>query len=224
MSLTNVSHPYYPRDLDLPHYVASTMPLEKILAIFFGMVALVTLAANAAIGTRKNISHMEKFTFIWFIISGTIHIVMEGYFSWNHSNIAGNQFVIAQLWKEYAKSDSRYLSSDMFIVVMEFITAHFDGPACYLAAYALYKNLPYHHIVQLVVSVCHIYGDVLYYATSILEGSPHCTPHPYYFYFYFIFLNSFWIVIPLVLAIQSCCKLHEAMSFFLKTQHHQKSK
>lgn len=36
--------------------------------------------------------------------------------------LAGSQDLLAQLWKEYALSDSRYLTSDPFMLCVEAIT------------------------------------------------------------------------------------------------------
>ena len=38
-------------------------------------------------------------------------------------NLSGKQDLFGQLWKEYAFSDSRYLTSDPFVLCMETITA-----------------------------------------------------------------------------------------------------
>ncbi|CAG8720168.1 5384_t:CDS:2, partial [Racocetra fulgida] len=46
-----------------------------------------------------------------------------GYFALFHRTIAENNGLLAQMWKEYALSDSRYLTSDPFVVIMESITA-----------------------------------------------------------------------------------------------------
>lgn len=46
----------------------------------------------------------------------------QGYFVLNHSSLAGQQTLFAQLWKEYSLSDSRYLTSDPFMVSVETIT------------------------------------------------------------------------------------------------------
>ena len=46
----------------------------------------------------------------------------EGYFVYNHARMAGMQDFFGQLWKEYALSDSRYMSSDPIVLCMEFLT------------------------------------------------------------------------------------------------------
>lgn len=50
------------------------------------------------------------------------------------------------------------------------------------------------HALQIILSLGQVYGDVLYYATSLLEIS-YCRPEGYYFWFYYFFFNFIWIVI-----------------------------
>ncbi|KAI8866565.1 Emopamil-binding protein, partial [Ramicandelaber brevisporus] len=133
---------------------------------------------------RPDLTTAGRLTFGWFLVSGLIHIVLEGYYVLHHRTIAGESFLLAQVWKEYALSDSRYLTSDVFVLPMEAITAAFDGPLCLVAAYSIWYDMPHYHLSQAVVSVAQIYGCILYFATTMLDGSPHSDPHPYYYYFY----------------------------------------
>lgn len=45
-----------------------------------------------------------------------------GYFVLHHKDMGGLQTFFAQLWKEYALSDSRYLTHDPFVLCVEAIT------------------------------------------------------------------------------------------------------
>lgn len=56
------------------------------------------------------------------IPGGSLHCFFEGYFVFNHATVASSQNLFAQLWKEYALSDSRYLTSDPFMLSVESIT------------------------------------------------------------------------------------------------------
>lgn len=49
-----------------------------------------------------------------------------GYFAYNHANMGGLQTFFGQLWKEYALSDSRYLTGDIFVFCVEAMTAVSD--------------------------------------------------------------------------------------------------
>lgn len=62
-------------------------------------------------------------------------------------------------------------------------------------------NHPLRYPLQGVVSLGQLYGDVLYYATSmfdryVLDVSYSRPEAEEYFWGYFVFLNAFWILIP----------------------------
>lgn len=54
--------------------------------------------------------------------------------------------------------------------------------------------------LQLIVSVGQIYGDLLYFATSLFDeyyyGISYSRPEYYYYWGYYVFMNFIWIVIP----------------------------
>jgi len=104
---------------------------------------------------------------------------------------------------EYSLSDSRYLSSDPFVINMERITAAIWGPMAFLTSIAIYKNYPSRHILQLTISIGEIYGLVLYYWTSTFENSPHCRPEALYYWVYFFGINFIWLIVPVSCMIQS---------------------
>lgn len=97
--------------------------MEYSLGVFAGIAIIVTLISILIIYQKQNISKANKFAFVWFIITGSIHIFVEGYFAYFHETLQSDNSLIGQWWKEYALSDSRYLSSDPFVVNMERITA-----------------------------------------------------------------------------------------------------
>jgi len=95
------------------------------------------------------------------------------------------------------------------------------GPLCLLAAAATAKGSYNRHALQMLGSMAHIYGCLLYLMTSWEEGHRHsgcfhfppysgsvfCTPEatsngyagrpePYYFWLYFVGFNAPWIIIP----------------------------
>ena len=50
-------------------------------------------------------------------------ICWKGFFVVNHKSLATSQHPIGQMWKEYALSDSRYLTGDVFVLCVEALTA-----------------------------------------------------------------------------------------------------
>lgn len=54
--------------------------------------------------------------------------------------------------------------------------------------------------MRIIVCMAHLYGDVLYYATSLFDhyfnGRSYCRPEAYYFWVYYFLMNFIWIVVP----------------------------
>lgn len=57
--------------------------------------------------TGTGLSGGELSTLMWFVLSGTIHVVFEGYYVRFYEELAGKEGVLGEMWKEYAFSDSR---------------------------------------------------------------------------------------------------------------------
>lgn len=124
----------------------------------------------------------------------------EGYFVLNQSTLIGKQDLFAQLWKEYAISDSRYLTGDALVLGAEVITVLSWGPLSFAVATCIIRLSPWRHPLQIIVCVAHVYGDALYISTSLIDMSvrqiSYSRPEALYFWFYFLFLNGIWLVIP----------------------------
>ena len=56
------------------------------------------------------------------------------------------------------------------MVSMEAITAFVEGPLCFLAVWGLFRCSSWRYTVIIVVSLGQLYGDILYFSTTILEG------------------------------------------------------
>ena len=67
-------------------------------------------------------------------------------------------------------ADSRYATRDPFTISMEAVTAFVEGPLCFAVLYGMVKRSPWRYTVQFAVSLGQLYGDVLYFATAVLEG------------------------------------------------------
>lgn len=134
------------------------------------------------------------------LAGGTLHCFFEGYFVLHHKTVASRQDLFGQLWKEYALSDSRYLTSDTLVLCAESITATVWGPLSYLTALCILRSSPFRYPLQSIVSLAHIYGDALYLSTTLVDmqtrGISYSRPEAYYFWFYLIILNSIWLLIP----------------------------
>ncbi|KAM0124890.1 hypothetical protein ACHAPC_010795 [Botrytis cinerea] len=132
---------------------------------------------------------------------------LPGYFSLHHTKIIKDQQLLGQLWKEYALSDSRYLTSDPFVLCMETVTAFLWGPMCFTVAAFIATRHPLRHPLQIIVTVGQIYGLVLYYATHTFDyyhkEVNYSRPEFLYFWFYYFFMNFLWMIFPGMLLVDS---------------------
>jgi len=70
------------------------------------------------------------------------------------------------------------------------------------------------HGVQLIVAIAHLYGVVLYYATSFAElylrGASHSRPEALYFWVYFVGFNAPWFFVPTALIWSALTEIRDA--------------
>lgn len=76
----------------------------------------------------------------------------------------------------------------------------FWGPLGFFIAYSIAVQHPARYALQIVISLGQLYGDFLYYATSLFDLFHYriefSRPENYYFWVYYFFMNFIWIVIP----------------------------
>ncbi|KAJ5572546.1 hypothetical protein N7450_009530, partial [Penicillium hetheringtonii] len=192
---TMIPHNYYPPSIQLPHYAINEDSVISLIARFgVFWVAVSGVAALLITRLRPTSGVSDRIAFVWMCLTGWVHFHFEAHFVLNHARLAGGQSLFDQLWKEYSLSDSRYLTSDAFLVSMEAVTAFCWGPLAFFIAYCIIVNHPARYPLQLIISLGQVYGDVLYYATSLLDIE-YCRPERYYFWFYYFFFNFIWMVV-----------------------------
>jgi len=206
--LSDPPHPFYPLGLELIGYLANDKGTVTLLGI--AAAGLLVICAVTWVGVSRHsprVRNLDKLATLWFMCTGVIHLFFEGYFSLNHTRMLPASDLFGQMWKEYAYSDSRYLTSDPFVLCMETVTAFAWGPLSFYVVYLIVTRNSLRYPLQAVVSLGQIYGDVLYYATSLFDhyhkNVTYCRPEAYYFWFYFFFMNFIWMVIPGMLLYQS---------------------
>ncbi|EEQ84122.2 hypothetical protein RJZ56_000555 [Blastomyces dermatitidis] len=210
------SHPYYPIEVELIGYLANEWSVPLLISAFAAGWAFIlgsTLVILSFVAPK--LGRADRLAVLWFVLTGSIHLFFEGYFVVNHTRMASAQDFFGQLWKEYSLSDSRYLTSDPFVLCMETITAILWGPLCFVHVYLIASEHPLRHPLQLIISSGQIYGDILYYATSMFDhyynGLSYCRPEAYYFWCYYFFMNFLWIVIPSYYLVKSMGAMSHAV-------------
>ncbi|KAL8329289.1 hypothetical protein RB597_004836 [Gaeumannomyces tritici] len=185
------SHPYLPTEAVIAGYAANETPLPKIL-IKFSLRIVAVLLSSIALSRQFNprLRLADLLAVSWFSLNGYLHLFFESYFVLNAATLAGSQSLLAQLWKEYALSDSRYLTSDTFVWTIEAISV-------------------------LLLSMAHIYGVALYYGTSTVDlaskGIAHSRPEFLYFWVYYVGMNLPWAVVPAGFIFSSVRKICKAL-------------
>jgi hypothetical protein len=73
------------------------------------------------------------------------------------------------------------------------------GPLSFLTAHSILVSSPYRHLLQILVSACQLYGNWIYYPTSLFDsyfrGVEYSRPEATYFWGYFVGMNfalGFW--------------------------------
>ncbi|KAM3617299.1 uncharacterized protein V6R79_004466 [Siganus canaliculatus] len=210
-----IPHPFWPRDLVIPNYVPNDRSMSEIVGFLFavsGVFMLVTWVITSCTGSVK-LGLWRRLAVCWFAVCGFVHGVIESWFALYYDILPEDQRFLSQLWKEYGKGDSRYMIADNFTVCMETITAVLWGPFSFWAVFAFLTNKPYRFVLQLIISLGQIYGAVLYFYTEQRDGYIHSEyGHPIYFWFYFVFMNALWILIPLLLIVDSWKNLSAAQA------------
>ncbi|KAL0930934.1 ebp domain-containing protein [Colletotrichum truncatum] len=202
------AHPYYPIVAPLWHYTVNQTPVAMLLIAFGGILALcVSMAVVSAKRALPSLSKADQLTVAWFALCGFLHCFFEAYFIIYHESLASLQTLFGQLWKEYALSDSRYLTSDPFMLCVESFTVFVWGPLCWAIVISIAKRSHFRYPLTIIMCVGHLYGVALYYSTSLTEyyfnGVSHSRPEFLYFWVYYIGFNGPWVVVPALLLYQN---------------------
>ncbi|KAI9897264.1 hypothetical protein N3K66_008286 [Trichothecium roseum] len=177
------------------------MPLWRMLAPFGAMAGAAAVSAHRLAARNPRLGAGDRFSASWFALCGFLHCCFEGYFLLSRATLASSGGLFSQLWKEYALSDSRYLTGDVFTLCVEAITVTVWGPLSLAAAASVVLGSPRRHFLQVVVSTAHLYGVALYYATNEVAAAATATsysrPEPLYYWVYYVGFNAPWAVVPL---------------------------
>ncbi|XP_010687888.1 probable 3-beta-hydroxysteroid-Delta(8),Delta(7)-isomerase [Beta vulgaris subsp. vulgaris] len=203
-------HPYFPKDLYLPDFTPNFLSPLTILTYFAAASILVFTLTWILSGLYSKASKVEKLVIGWLTFNGLMHLTLELYLIFRpyfYKDKTGNIF--AEIWKEYSKGDSRYLSYDSTTIALEGLSIFILGPANLLAAYAVATDKCYKNVLQLVTSLGELYGVVIFLTIPFIEGKQY-SASPLYFYAYFVGANFPWALIPLLIITRSWKKICEA--------------
>ncbi|RIA81186.1 Emopamil-binding protein [Glomus cerebriforme] len=186
----------------------STEDLQQIINSFITVMILFTIAYITTLIifplAEKKVTKFERFISIWLIWNALIHLILEGSFVILSliSTIEKSNGILAELWKEYGKADSRWLYSDPTILSVEIPTFIFCGPLALYIVYLIMINHSTRHYWQIILCVCEIYGCWITFCPEWLTGSKGLDTENLIF-FGFLLFNGVWVIIPMILLYQS---------------------
>lgn len=119
-STTQFLHPYWPRDLLIPTYVANDRSMSEILTFLFSVSGVFVLATWLITGWKRSTGRLgtwRRLAVCWFAVCGFIHGVIEAWFSLYYDIIPGDQSFLSQLCKyKLTKKKKKHVQK---IVIME---------------------------------------------------------------------------------------------------------
>jgi hypothetical protein len=115
-------------------------------------------------------------------------------------------------WREFGKTDSRYLKNDNLIISLEGMMVFIDLPLCLIWLMLVFINSRSQLVLQLAVSCFQFFGTSMYFCGAYLRNWSDVDPTPSAFWGGFIFANAIWWVIPALLAIGAGAKISSELT------------
>ena len=156
----------------------------------------------------------ERAVLTWYILDAVTHLALE--LPWLVLTLTvtvdKSNHWMALPWKEYAKADPRWGRLHDCTAALEVPTALLWGPLAAALAYATYARKPWRHFWQVICATGEIYGNWMTFGPEWLTGSRELNPqnnwvHKWVYLFY---ANILWLVIPLILLIESAAVIIDA--------------
>ncbi|KAI3951272.1 hypothetical protein MKW92_035503 [Papaver armeniacum] len=204
-----VGHPFIPQDLILDDFVPVSRAQSTIVCIFLSISFLYASFVWFISGRFAKLSKIERLIMCWWAFTGLTQIILEGYFVFSPEFYKDSSY-FADAWKACSLGDWRYAGRESSVVTIHAFYAFHLGPACLLAVYAIAKRKSYSDILQISISLGHIWGVTAYFSTSFLQGN-NFVSSPSHYYLCIVLGNSFWICIPALIIIRSWKKLCAAV-------------
>jgi cholestenol delta-isomerase len=95
-----VPHPYVPVSVEIANFVANDKDFVTLVGLFGIGCAVILGGSWVAVSTFARVKLLDKWVLLWFVLTGSIHLWFEGYFSYNHARMGPAQDLFGQLWKE----------------------------------------------------------------------------------------------------------------------------
>ena len=147
----SIQHPYFPPDLEIRNYVPNAQPMTVLLScVAVGVVGWLTTAYWIA-GTSPHMKPgRDRAIFCWFALCALTHCSFEAYWVWFNKTVASRTDIPAELLREYANADSRYMTSDPLVLTLETLTVVGLLKKCELFSHIF----NFHSLARLLLVLC----------------------------------------------------------------------
>ncbi|GAM21876.1 hypothetical protein SAMD00019534_050510 [Acytostelium subglobosum LB1] len=166
----------------------------------------------------------EKLVVFWLLWSGIIHILLEGSYGFFAHEVttastvdfmtkmledvplesAWNPHWYASLYTQYARYDRRYAIADPMVVFFCFMEL-VQGTSCFLLVLSVIFQSAYRHALQIFLCSLQALGTVFYFITPYIYGEwdQLISSDPFELWVYVVGLNGLWLLVPIIMIIQS---------------------
>lgn len=195
----------------------STVSISSLSVVV--AILLVALASSSFL-LPPTASRKTRAIFAWLAFDGLIHTFLEGtfvYYSLDGRTVDSSVGPAAVLWQEYARADKRWGFADPTVVALEILTVAGGAPLAFYILVLIRRSFSSssttlsisnshasRHFWTIVLCVAELYGGWMTFVPEWLAGSPYLdTSNWLYLYLYLFFMNFVWVVIPVLLLVDS---------------------
>mmetsp|Transcript_14441 Transcript_14441/g.23917 ORF Transcript_14441/g.23917 Transcript_14441/m.23917 type:complete len:1061 (+) Transcript_14441:165-3347(+) len=137
---------------------------------------------------RLMLSFGDKVTVAFSLLTSFLHIYVSGTFVLFATNTNNSSWMLA-IWKTMGKYDSRYTSSDAFLVSSSGFMAFVVGPLLLVYVWTIVNNHPVRQVCGIITYSLEIYTYILYFAIAIHTRNTISLQNPITFILLFLCLN-----------------------------------
>jgi EXPERA (EXPanded EBP superfamily) len=173
-----------------------------------------SLSRTGTLILGRKLSGGNRWVIFYLIFDGLVHWCLEGAYIFLEltNRTQTSKSFVAEIWREYGVADARWVAQDPTLIAMEMAT-FVVGFFCFYLVYAIVRDLPCRHVVQISVAIAELYGGWMTFVPEWLVKSPNLnTESPIHLWLHLVFFNGLWVVIPILMLIQSCNDISRAHS------------
>jgi hypothetical protein len=150
---------------------------------------------------KINLCFADKMIIAFSLMTSFLHIYVSGTFVLFATNTSSSSWMLA-IWRAMGKYDSRYTSSDAFLVSSSGFMAFVVGPLLLVYIWTIVNKHPVRQVCGIITFSLEIYTYILYFAIAIHTRNTISMDNPTLFILAFLCLNLFRCLVPVWIVIR----------------------